>query len=131
MFKCCTTALRSVETSMQGEYNAGRCLSDKLKLRCTSRRFHCVVHREPLPLLRIEVECCECPATVRHGGGSDVGAGQCPQAPDITRTAQLTTGTVNAVRSTAYRFASIIQKDIVISFGEQWSLKVGLQVNYS
>ena len=73
-------------------HNIGRRLiSDKLKLRCTSRRFHCVVHRERLPLLRIGVECCECPATIRHEGGSDVSAGQCPQAPDITRAAQLTT----------------------------------------
>ena len=73
-------------------YNAGRRLiSDKLKLKCTSRRFHCVAHREPLPLIRIGVECCECPAIVRHGGVSDVGVGQRPQAPDITRAAQLTT----------------------------------------
>ena len=77
--------------AMHITHNTGKCLTDKLKLRCTSRWSHCVVHRERLPLLRIGVECCECPATVRHEGGSDVGAGQCPQTEENTLAAQLTT----------------------------------------
>ena len=66
-------------------HNVGRCaLRDKLKHRFTSRRFQSVVDCKTHALGRIGVEHCECPVVTRHVGGSDVGAGQCPQAPDTT-----------------------------------------------